>query len=208
MFCSNLISANIFTVHTKVKILPHLSPFSMFSWGTKLPAVSLLSVKYVFIIEASTASWLLIAILILQFWNKLDCWMAAVACWCSEEHLNINQVLLSLDLSFFQIHVLSIKISWCLWSYPSKILTVFLSDWKYTRPYIRSGKTVFNLMPLTPCWEWAIYYIVCGWGNIELYYHVKSNEYHPDFQDWTMEKYYLAKYPAMKILNGSGWFQK
>ena len=29
-----------------------------------MPAVSLLSVKYVFIIEASTASWLLIAILI------------------------------------------------------------------------------------------------------------------------------------------------
>ena len=101
MYCSNLISAKIFTVHTKVKILPHLSPFSMFSWGTKLPAVSLLSVKYVFIIEASTASWLLIAILILQFWNDLDCWMAAVACWCSEEHLNINKVLLSLDLSFF-----------------------------------------------------------------------------------------------------------
>ena len=88
MYCSNLISTKIFTVHTKVKILPHLSPFSMFSWGTKLPVVSLLSVKYVFIIEASTASWLLIAILILQFWNDLDCWMAAVACWCSEEHLN------------------------------------------------------------------------------------------------------------------------
>ena len=101
MYCSNLISAKIFTVHTKVKILPHLSPFSMFSWGTKLPAVSLLSVNYVFIIEASTASCLLIAILILHFWNNFDCWMAAVACWCSEEHLNINKVLLSLDLSFF-----------------------------------------------------------------------------------------------------------
>ena len=140
MYCSNLISAKIFTVHTKVKILPHLSPFSMFSWGTKLPAVSLLSVKYVFIIEASTASWLLIAILILQFWNDLDCWMAAVACWCSEEHLNINKVLLSLDLSFFfQIHVLSIKISWCLWSYPSKILTVFQSE-NIQGPILGQGK--------------------------------------------------------------------
>ena len=139
MYCSNLISAKIFTVHTKVKILPHLSPFSMFSWGTKLPAVSLLSVKYVFITEASTASWLLIAILILQFWNDLDCWMAAVACWCSEEHLNINKVLLSLDLSFFQIHVLSIKISWCLWSYLSKILTVFQSE-NIQGPILGQGK--------------------------------------------------------------------
>ena len=136
----------------------------MLSWGTKQPAVSLLSVKYVFIIEASTASWLLIAILILHFWNDLDCWMAAVACWCSEEHLYINQVLLSLDLSFFQIHVLSIKISWCLWSYPSRILTVFQSDWKYTRPYIRSGKTVFNLKPLTPCWKARVEYLLhCMW---------------------------------------------
>ena len=155
MYCSNLISAKIFTVHTKVKILPHLSPFSMFSWGTKLPAVSLLSVKYVFIIEASTASWLLIAILILQFWNDLDCWMAAVACWCSEEHLNINKVLLSLDLSFF-----------------SNTCTVELSEqnpycfsvWKYTRPYIRSGKTVFNLKPLTPCWKARVGHLLhCMW---------------------------------------------
>ena len=101
MYCSNLIRAKIFTVRTKVKILPHLSPFSMFSWGTNLPAVSLLSVKYVFIIEASTAFWLLIAILILHFWNDLDCWMAAAACWCSEDYSKINQVLLNLDLSFF-----------------------------------------------------------------------------------------------------------
>ena len=173
MYCSDLISAKIFTVHTKVKILPHLSPFSMFNWGTKVPAVSLLSVKYVFIIEASTASWLLIAILILHFWNDLDCWMAAVACWCSEEHLNINQVLLSLDLSFFfQIHVLLIKISWCLWSYPSKILTVFPSDWKYTRPYIRSGKTVFNLKPLTPCWKARVGHLLLLYVDGEIWSYI------------------------------------